>query len=574
MVPRVPICVSLFLKSYIIFKCKKQLTFCDNNNKAEEKVFLLGDERCLIKDTKQNGESLFFEKNKIKAKKITFGNCIGSCITENNDVYIWGSYDNDEKNEIVYVNPIKLNINEIFTDVQFSNNDIYLVNENGELKIIKNYNECLKNKKFIIEKFYKCQNYFSFPFFREKIIKLSVNKFHLAFVTNKGNMYCSGNNFYGQCAKEPFHKNNLNINYNFLYSNYLMNSFNMMSNVHTKWLQENVKSETDYVEDTYISKEYNLNSENNSYNEMNEYRGNETDKRNYNLSINNNHMIKFNKSDIHNNNDTITNLNNKNDNMEKYDDDKKDEYFTIKNGTDLFYKNNYVFMNKVPFEKKTKIVDVSCGLNHTLCLDDENNIYSFGDDSKIQLGLGESRTNKNSLAGTRWKDQLKHGYSIITKNLANYSFYDRHIQSSPQIILKKLNDKEIVGNIYKIVAGGEFSIIYSNDKFGKQLFCFGDNMYNQCGRHLGKHQQTLSTVKLSNHKINDISCGDRHCLLNLNDQLYGWGYNNKYQITPFKNKGIINNPIFTLSTKHYPNNAHIKYVNAVYNNSAIIITQK
>ncbi|CRG98101.1 regulator of chromosome condensation, putative [Plasmodium gallinaceum] len=554
------------LNSYYLIKRKNKIFFCED--KQIEKVFLFGDKRSLIKDIKENGEATFFEKNQIKVKKITFGNCIGSCITENDDIYIWGSYENKENNDIIYINPVKLNIKEIISDIQFSNNDIYLMSKKGELKIIRNYENCLRTGKFIIENFYKCKD--SFFFRSERIIKLSVNKFHLAFVTNKGNIFCSGNNFYGQCAKEPSLKNNLNLNYNFDFLNNFSNSLNTLDNTHRN-----------IIENDYSVKKENNRSEINNEKYSVDYH-NKVEEKNNNTNSNSN------KTNL----ELVRTYNNLEEHKEKNISDKNNEVnfmvinesdkekrnfsnFTINNNEEnLNDLNNYVYINKVQFKEKTKIIDVSCGINHTLCLDNKNNIYSFGDDSKIQLGLGESRTNKNSLTGTKWKDQIKFGYSSLTKNLANYSFYDRHIQSIPQMILKKINDTEIINDVYKINAGANFSMIYSNDKFGKQLFCFGDNIYFQCGRHLGKHQQTLSTVKLPNNEIKDFSCGNRHCLLNLNNKLYGWGYNNNYQISPFKNKGIINYPLCIFSDKNYPKNFNIKYINAKYDNSAIIITHK
>ncbi|KAI4840615.1 regulator of chromosome condensation [Plasmodium brasilianum] len=539
MIPRFSRFLAVVLNSYYVIKRKDNIFFCDNNH-IEEKVFLFGDRRSLFKDIKQNGEATFFEKNKIKVKKITFGNCIGGCITENDDIYIWGSYEDEEKGDVIYINPIKININEEIRDIQFSYSDIYLLNKKGELKIIRDYRECLRRKEFIFEDFYKCKN--SIFFKNEKIIKLSVNKFHLAFVTNKGNVYCSGNNFYGQCAMEPSFKNNFNLNYNFDFANNLNSSIRMMDSSVIQGLNQNGEATADYVESSYSPNGYSVKVRDesisisphyvNSYNKMHFNKKMDEKNKRMNISPFSSRSMKLTNKNDQNENEHVPAVADNRNEIRIYDEGDHLNHLILKDTFYIFNKNNYVHINKVPFEERTKIVDVSCGLNHTLCLDDKNNVYSFGDDSKIQLGLGESRTNKNSLSGTRWKDQLKLGYSTITKNLANYSFYDRHIQSSPQKILKKMNDHEMVNEIYKINAGSNFSMVHSNDHFGKQLFCFGDNMYFQCGRHIGKHQQTLSTVKLPNNKIKDFSCGDKHCLLNLNDKLYGWGYNNKYQISP------------------------------------------
>ncbi|EUD64847.1 hypothetical protein C922_04794 [Plasmodium inui San Antonio 1] len=573
--------LAVALSGYYCINRKRSVCYC-GNGKIEEKVFLFGDKRSLMKGTKQDGEAPFFSKTNIKVKKITFGNCIGSCITDNDDIYIWGSYEDDEHKGLVYTTPMKLSTDEGITDIQFSNNDIYLLSEKGELKIVRNYKNCLKRNEFLIEDFYKCKN--SLFSQSERIIKLSVNKYHLAFVTNKGNVYCSGNNLYGQCAKEPSFRNNFNINYNFEFANKLNGTLYMFSKnsvrgvVHNERRDPSEDAQAENIPNGYSFRvqDKGMAIPTKSTDCLDGITSSPPDgkiKRGDTALCGTDDVDK-NGKELNDSSSLLTYTNIRGQRKERSQDGKRLSHLITNDQSYNCDKNNYVHLNKVPFEGKTKIVDVSCGLNHTLCLDDENNIYSFGDDSKIQLGLGESRTNQNSLSGTSWKDQLRLGYSTVTKNLANYSFYDRHIQSSPQKVLKRMNDNEMVDEIYRINAGSNFSMIYSNDKFGKQLFCFGDNMYFQCGRHMGKHQQTLSTVKLPNNKIKDFSCGDKHCLLILNDKLYGWGYNNKHQITPYKNKGIINYPVHIFSEKYYPNNFDIKYMNASYNNSAVVITQR
>lgn len=518
---------SLVISSSLLNYKKKSTVVCENIK--VEKVFLFGDKRALIKKTKENGEVPFFATNNIKVKSVDFGKGVGGCVTTNGEIYIWGTYyEGKENEELVFVDPIKLNINEKYKDLQFSDKDIYLLSKQGELKIIKNYKNCLKSKKFEMESFYKGKLGF---FKNEKVVKLSVNKFHLAFVTNKGEVFCSGNNSHGQCGIEPPLKNNMYVNFNLdaiksFYGN-----------------EENAQVSYWRNEPTTVNEE--------QRNEIERNAGNKMSKNGIKRDIKNDT-----KNDIKNDikNDTITD-------RENYKNEGKENLDSSEN----------VALHKIKFKDRVRIVDVSCGLNHTLCVDDEHNVYSFGDDSKIQLGLGESRTNKNSLTGTKWKDQIKFGYSMLTTNLANYSFFDRHLKGTPEKILKKINDIEMIGNVYKINAGMDFSVIFSNNKLGKQLFCFGDNMYFQCGRHLGKHQQTLSTVKLPSNDIIDFSCGNRHCLINIQNKVFGWGYNNLYQISPFKNKGIINNPVNIFSHKTYPVNINVKYVNAKYENSAVVV---
>lgn len=503
----------LFSSSSFLIGEKRKGVFCENVK--VEKVFLFGDKRSLLQTTKPNGETPFFESNHLKVQKISFGNGIGGCIANNGKVYIWGSYKAEGIKELCFVDPFELKVNEKYKDIQFSEDDIYLLTRRGELKIIRNYKKCLQMKQFEVETFYKGE----FGFFRTgRVVKLSVNKHHLGFVTDKGEVFCSGNNSHGQCGIEPPLKDNMYVNFNFDFLNNLLGN---EGKEHTSTLgnrtsvvtveQENKKNEScpkkEDIEEIAFQK---------------------------NATINDNGKHETNRKGDLDNCDKVT-------------------------------------LNKIKFKDRVRIVDISCGLNHTLCVDDKHNIYSFGDDSKIQLGLGESRTNKNTLTGTKWKDQIKFGYSSLTTNLANYSFFDRHLKGSPEKVLKKINDIEMLGDVYKINAGLDFSVIFSNDKLGKQLFCFGDNTYFQCGRNLGKHQQTLSTIRLPANDINDFSCGNRHCLINIKNKIYGWGYNNMSQISPFKNKGIINNPVNIFLYDSYPMNIHVKYLDAKYDNSAVVV---
>lgn len=503
------LCRYAWLSLGVPFLKKRETFFCSCEKKDTEKVFIFGDGRALLKDVEVNGETSFFKNRGLRVQSISFGDSIASCLTENGELHIWGSYEEILSGNVrkqKFIDPIIIPTTETIKDVQFSQQNIYLLTEKGQLKIIRNYEKCLRKGEFPIEHFY------SFPsrlFWTEKIVRLSVNKYHLAFVTNHGSLYCSGRNSFGQCGKPPLISTNIN---------------------------------------RYIFSELNTIPTNTSMNDVDEERQNSLKKMGTNFSTNKFHtkpQVDWGKNTVESEN--ITN-------------DTQD----------------YITMNKIKFNERTRIIDVSCGLNHTVCVDDQDRVYTFGDDSKIQLGLGESRTTQNTQRGTKWKEQIQLGYSSTTTNLAKYSFYDLHLKSNPQKILTKMNDIEMIDKVYKINAGSNFSVIFSNDRLGRQLFCFGDNSFFQCGRHLGKHHQTISTVKLPSNDIVNFTCGNNHCLVNINDQIYGWGLNTNGQISPFKNKGIINYPLCVFPKQYYPSsdNTKIKYFNAQYDNSAIVVTEK
>lgn len=57
-----------------------------------------------------------------------------------------------------------------------------------------------------------------------------------------------------------------------------------------------------------------------------------------------------------------------------------------------------------------KVVRVACGAHHTVFQDESGNVYSLGDDSRLQLGLGDTRTDvgyemdPSSAVSVEWND--------------------------------------------------------------------------------------------------------------------------------------------------------------------------
>eukprot|EP01084_Bolivina_argentea_P080957 146619_1 len=158
-----------------------------------------------------------------------------------------------------------------------------------------------------------------------------------------------------------------------------------------------------------------------------------------------------------------------------------------------------------------KIVSISCGREHTLCLDIIGKIWVFGVNTNGELGIGK---NKNEF---EWIDQ-------------------------PMCISNLKCNKKFSKVIIKKISTGERHSMFIDNKYG--LWLCGSNWYNQigninksftdCQKIPFKIQSIGNQIKqLKNIKIIDGSCGDYHSIvLDSNNNIYTWGANDSYQCHP------------------------------------------
>ncbi|KAK2198156.1 bifunctional Regulator of chromosome condensation [Babesia duncani] len=216
-------------------------------------------------------------------------------------------------------------------------------------------------------------------------------------------------------------------------------------------------------------------------------------------------------------------------------------FYTLEEA-DANSKLDNVALNQIKFkDPNVKIINVTCGGRHTICVDDKNNIYAFGDDAAVQLFLGDTRG--MSLLDANPYKRLGRKFVNHVKSEITYTTKERHLQFNPI----KANDYAKVRDIQGILdnsdvhlaAGDDFTIIALNPKSKESLrqaqttiFSSGGNKYGQCGT-MDPRMFKAQAVKLPNNFgiSQSIKCGHSHCMTLLQShKLFGWGNNSSKQL--------------------------------------------
>lgn len=219
------------------------------------------------------------------------------------------------------------------------------------------------------------------------------------------------------------------------------------------------------------------------------------------------------------------------------------------------------------------VVRVSCGRSHTVVIGGEGQVLAWGDDSKIQLGLGDTRSNvgdERPWEGSRGflrhqqtgesmaaAPVLRHGPEGAgtprrkSTSSARYGEFEAHIQWSPAFCqeIPLEFERQVHGIPYPppdgLVCGDDFTVLmvrdspdwFAPEEESNRLFCCGDNGRGQCGRSLQTSQQIFSATKLPrNSYTQTLSCGSNHCAAVLQRvghrtrELWLWGNNQRGQV--------------------------------------------
>lgn len=218
------------------------------------------------------------------------------------------------------------------------------------------------------------------------------------------------------------------------------------------------------------------------------------------------------------------------------------------------------------------VVRVHCGKSHTVAVGAEGQVLSWGDDSKIQLGLGDTRSNcgdERPWEGSRgYINKVQTGEGMAPPSAlrggplapsfskarptssARYGEFEAHAQWKPQLTMDiPLEfERQVHGTPYPppdgLVGGDDFTILmvrdspdwFSPEEESNRLFCCGENGKGQCGRSLQTSQQIFSATKLPRNSFtHSVSCGSDHCLAVLQRvgkrkrEIWAWGSNEKGQ---------------------------------------------
>lgn len=191
-------------------------------------------------------------------------------------------------------------------------------------------------------------------------------------------------------------------------------------------------------------------------------------------------------------------------------------------------------------DNAASIVSATVGGRHTIAIDAAGQAFSFGDDRRIQLGLGDTRTggsdernalgklNRDYLGGKDTKTEMKR--SVV------YKYYDQHMQAAPvQTVPPPAYNRPPYPPPSFIACGEDFTVAahrdspdwYSSDQETNVLFCCGENAEGQCGRNRQNQQNPWMQVRLPKRsKTESVACGQGHTIALLSTgELYGWGLN-------------------------------------------------
>lgn len=210
------------------------------------------------------------------------------------------------------------------------------------------------------------------------------------------------------------------------------------------------------------------------------------------------------------------------------------------------------------------IKKVEVGGRHTIAQDAKGRSYSFGDDRRIQLALGDTRTggqDERHAYGVLSQDGPKNVKGDIQRAVS-YRYYDPHMQTKPvqQVAPLAINRPEYPPASF-FSCGEDFTVgifrdspdWYAASHTTTVAFACGENGAGQCGRSMHQQQQVWSQVRLPKHsRVDQLRCGQAHCLALLKDgRLFAWGSNPQGQVGNGK-RSLVSRPIVITQRPELP----------------------
>ena len=182
--------------------------------------------------------------------------------------------------------------------------------------------------------------------------------------------------------------------------------------------------------------------------------------------------------------------------------------------------------------QNVKAKQIACGHHHSMIINMNDYVWSFGNNEFGQLGFGDNYEEDYISTPTQIQNvkakQIACGGNhsmIIDLNDNVWSFgHNNH----GQLGLSSFIDKNIPTRIPNIKAkqiacGGEHSMILDTNG---NVWSFGSNHHGQLG--LGNNASRNTPTQIQNIQAKQIACGyDQSMILDLNDNVWSFGYNAK-----------------------------------------------
>mmetsp|Transcript_219 Transcript_219/g.274 ORF Transcript_219/g.274 Transcript_219/m.274 type:complete len:345 (-) Transcript_219:162-1196(-) len=173
------------------------------------------------------------------------------------------------------------------------------------------------------------------------------------------------------------------------------------------------------------------------------------------------------------------------------------------------------------------VVYVSCGTHHTLCIDSNSKVWSFGSNKSAQLGLGHSEM----VTGPQEVQELPckmvsaaSNYSVFVSITDQVQFCGKISNGcTSEVVCSVETPADVI--VTSIASGNAHTLILSSDG---DVYSMGHNEYGQCGRTIAKQDpQVLKRVeKLPT--IGKIYTGQHHSMC-IDEDDYLWTFGCTYE---------------------------------------------
>ena len=224
--------------------------------------------------------------------------------------------------------------------------------------------------------------------------------------------------------------------------------------------------------------------------------------------------------------------------------DGEDQEFTEESFTNFYYLDSPMIISNFNVRK------IECGQDNTMILTKENELYVFGSNNYYQLGVLK---NKNIYSPMSFQNIIKaqQGGPLVNikSDITCMKFSGKNallLNESGNLIILSCFVAGASGNegLYRtpieipvpdvkfsqIECGKDFCLLLTTSGI---LYSFGSNQFGQLG-HGDTEPRTYPTVVKyfldKKKRVDQISCGFKHCACKSNNKIYSWGCNSNGQL--------------------------------------------